>query len=188
MENYAMNYKEGKRNFTVADIEALPEGERAELIDGEMFMMASPTMTHQRISRKLMVSIDEYIRSKGGDCEVFAAPFSLFPDESGRNYLEPDLAVLCHPDIMDNKGIHGGPDLVIEIVSPSSRFMDYLRKLNVYDRIGVREYWIVDPETQRVTVYGLEQQTVSQYDFSDDIPVGIYEDLTISLRGITAIE
>lgn len=89
---------------------------------------------------------------------------------------------------MDNKGIHGAPDLVIEIVSPSSRFMDYLRKLNVYDRIGVREYWIVDPETQRVTVYGLEQQTVSQYDFSDDIPVGIYEDLTISLRGITAIE
>ena len=95
MENYAMNYEKEKKIYTVADIEALPEGERAELIDGEMFMMASPTMTHQRISRKLMVSIDEYIRSKGGDCEVFAAPFSLFPDESGRNYLEPDLAVLC---------------------------------------------------------------------------------------------
>ena len=59
MENYAMNYEEGKKIYTVADIEALPEGEHAELIDGEMFMMASPTMTHQRISRKLMVSIDE---------------------------------------------------------------------------------------------------------------------------------
>ena len=183
-----MSHEVVQKNYTITDIEALPEGERAELIDGEMFMMASPTMTHQRISMHLSISFVDYIRSKGGDCEVFAAPFSLFPDESGHNYLEPDLAVLCHPDIMDNKGIHGAHDLVIEIVSPSSRFMDYLRKLNVYDRIGVREYWIVDPETQRVTVYGLEQQTVSQYDFSDDIPVGIYEDLTISLRGITAIE
>ena len=183
-----MSHEVVQKNYTITDIEALPEGERAELINGEMFMMASPTMTHQRISMHLSISFVDYIRSKGGDCEVFAAPFSLFPDESGRNYLEPNLAVLCHPDIMDNKGIHGAPDLVIEIVSPSSRFMDYLRKLNVYDRIGVREYWIVDPESQRVTVYGLEQQTVSQYDFSDDIPVGIIEDLTISLRGITAIE
>ena len=140
-----MNCKEGKKYYTIEDIEALPEGERAELIDGEMFMMASPTMTHQRISRHLCVNLVGYIQNKNVAGEVFAAPFALFPDERGLNYLEPDIVVLCNPDIMDNKGIHGGPDLVIEIVSPSSRFMDYLRTLNVYDRIGVREYWIVDP-------------------------------------------
>ena len=98
------------------------------------------------------------------------------------------IAVLCLPDKLDNRGIHGGPDLVIEIVSPSSKYMDYMRKLSVYDKAGVREYWIVVPLTKTVTVYGLAAHTVTQYTFTDDIPVGIYKDLSITLRDIEIIE
>lgn len=182
MENFAMMVPVDKKTYTIADIEALPEGERAELIDGEMFMMATPTITHQRISRNLLVDISNYIAGKGGSCEPFAAPFSMFPDESGRNYLEPDLAVVCNPEIIDDKGIHGAPDWVIEIVSPSSKYMDYFRKGYIYEKAGVREYWIVDPGKNIVTIYGLQAQTVEQYSFSDEIPVGIYEDLKLQIR------
>lgn len=182
MENFAMLADEEKKTYTIADIEALPEGERAELINGEMFMMATPSITHQRISGNLFFDIKDYIRSKGGSCEPFCAPFSVFPDESGHNYFEPDLAVVCHPEIIDDKGIHGGPDWVIEIVSPSSKYMDYVRKLSAYENAGVREYWIVDPGTCNVTVYGLEAHTVEQYTFDDEIPAGIYEDLKIRIK------
>ena len=178
MEIFAMS------KHTVAEIEALPDGERAELIDGEMYMMATPSMIHQRISMFLSNTLYSYIKNKGGNCEVFAAPFAVYPDESGYNYLEPDVLVICHPDNLDNKGVHGGPDLVIEIVSPSSKYMDYMRKLKVYERIGVREYWIVDPNLQRVTVYNFENGIVGHYSFTDDIPVGIYEDLNISLKDV----
>lgn len=178
MENFAMI------KHTVAEIEALPDGERAELIDGEMYMMATPSMIHQRISMFLSNTLYNYIKNKGGNCEVFAAPFAVYPDESGFNYLEPDVLVICHPDILDNKGIHGGPDLVIEIVSPSSKYMDYMRKLKVYEHCGVREYWVVDPGPQRVIVYSFEKGTVEHFSFADDIPVGIYEDLNLSLRDV----
>lgn len=182
MENFAMLADESKKNRTITDIEALPEGERAELIDGEMFMMATPSITHQRISRNLFMDISNYISSKGGSCEPFYAPFSVFPDESGINYLEPDLAVVCNPEIIDDKGIHGGPDWVIEIVSPSSKYMDYVRKLSAYEKAGVREYWIVDPDKRIVTVYGLQSQSVEQYSFDEDIPAGIYGDLVLRIR------
>ncbi len=178
MENYAMI------KHTVAEIEALPDRERAELIDGEMYMMATPSMIHQRISMFLSTTLYNYINSRKGNCEVFAAPFAVYPDESGYNYLEPDVLVICHPDNLDNKGCHGGPNLVVEIVSPSSKYMDYMRKLMVYEHCGVREYWIVDPELQLVTVYNFEKSIVGQYSFIEDIPVAIYTDLNINLKDV----
>lgn len=82
---------------------------------------------------------------------------------------------------LDEKGCHGAPDWVIEVVSPSSRSRDYMEKLFKYRTAGVREYWIVDPEKQRVMVYWFEQDIVEQYDFGTDIPVGIYEGFHINL-------
>ena len=171
---------EGKKTYTVADIEALPEGERAELIDGEMFMMASPMFTHQDLLRWLLVRIDRYITGKGGVCQVMPAPFAVYIANDLYNYVEPDVSVICDRDKIDEKGCHGAPDWIIEIVSPSSKYMDYVRKLIMYQNTGVREYWLVDPGRRCVTVYGFERKEgPEQYSFSDKVKAGIYEEFWI---------
>lgn len=182
--NYAQLRKEecmerkGKTGYTIADIEALPDGERAELIDGEMFMMATPMTVHQRVLVKLIFEIETYIRKNKGNCELLPAPFGVYIKKDDRNYVEPDISVICHEDKLDEKGCHGAPDWVIEIVSPSSRKMDYVRKTTLYQETGVREYWIVDPQKESVTIYKANQWNAPAcHSFSERIQVGIYEDL-----------
>lgn len=114
------------------------------------------------------------IRS-GGECYVFPAPFAVFLSENDKNYVEPDISVICDKNKITEKGCNGAPDWVIEIVSPGSKSMDYFTKLFQYRTAGVREYWIVDPMKQRVTVYFFKKESVEEYSFGDDIPVGIYE-------------
>ena len=84
-----------KKTYTIKDIYALPEGQRAELIDGQMYMMAPPNRIHQRLSHLLDWTIENYIRDKIGDCEVYPAPFSVFLNEDDQNYVEPDISVIC---------------------------------------------------------------------------------------------
>ena len=167
---------------TIDDIYALPDGERAELIDGKIYYMAPPSKTHQRISGRLYQAIANYIDSRDGKCEVYAAPFAVFLNEDDKNYVEPDISVICDQSKLDEKGCHGAPDWLIEIVSSSSRSRDYLAKLFKYRMAGTREYWIVDPEKQMVTVYGFEKDIVEQYNFGEDIPVGIYEGFSIKIE------
>lgn len=125
---------------TVDDIYELPDGERAELIDGEIYYMSPPSWSHQRISRKLHQAIANYIDQNHGMCEALAAPFAVFLDESGSNhYVEPDISVICDLSKLDEKGCHGAPDWVIEIVSPGSKPRDYMTKLFLYRTAGVRE-------------------------------------------------
>lgn len=182
--NYARFRKEGfmeqkgEKGYTIADIEALPDGERAELIDGEMFMMATPMTVHQRILVKLIFEIETFIRNNKGNCELLPAPFGVYIKKDDRNYVEPDISVICHEEKLDEKGCHGAPDWVIEIVSPSSRKMDYVRKTALYQETGVREYWIVDPKKEMVTIYKADQWDIPVcHSFSERIQVGIYEDL-----------
>lgn len=166
-----------ERLYTIEDIEALPEGERAELIDGKMYMMATPTPVHQLLIGFLYSEFRNYTKEK--KCRAILSPFSVYLNETS-NYVEPDLIVICDRDKIDRKGCHGGPDLAIEVVSPSSKRMDYLIKLFKYRTYGVREYWIVDPERARIQVYDLEHDDIQEYTFSDSVPVGIYEgDLVI---------
>lgn len=172
----------GGKSYTVADIEALPEGQYAELIDGEMFMMAAPTSTHQRILVNLLLDIGEYIRKKKGNCEVYPSPYGIYIKDDDRHFVMPDISVICNKNIIEEKGCFGAPDFVIEIVSPSTGHMDYVRKLKLYREAGVREYWIVDPQMKIVTVYDLTHgEKAVEYPFSEKIKVGIYEDLYLSL-------
>lgn len=172
------------RVYTVRDIEALPEGERAELIDGKMYMMATPILTHQDILMWLSARIWSYIEGHGGPCKVLPAPFAVYIKEDEYNYVEPDVIVVCDQDKLDEKGCHGAPDWVVEIVSPSSKTMDYIRKCALYEAAGVREYWIVDPMERNVKVHNFESGTWRQYDFSEQVKAGIYEDLFLDLREI----
>lgn len=169
-----------ERLYTLDDIYNLPDGTRAELIDGQIYYMAPPNRRHQAIARELFTSINSYIKSKDGPCEAFFAPFAVFLNEDDLNYVEPDICVICTPDKLNDKGCMGAPDWIIEIVSPGSRRMDYFIKLFQYRTAGVREYWIVDPEKDRILVYNFESEDTGDYTFADSVKAGIYDDLSVS--------
>ncbi|MDD7641161.1 MAG: Uma2 family endonuclease [bacterium] len=170
--------------YTTDDIYALPDGQRAELIDGQIYYMAPPSRTHQRIILALSRIIAEYIESNNGSCEVDIAPFAVFLNEDDKNYVEPDISVICDKRKLTDKGCTGAPDWIIEIVSPGSRRMDYSVKLFKYRTAGVREYWIVDPEKNRITVYDLEHDDMNEYAFTDIVKAGIYPDLFINFSSL----
>ena len=148
------------KEYTIDDIYALPDGQRAELVDGQMYMMAPPSRRHQQILLSLGRKIADYIDRKGGSCEVDIAPFAVFLNADDRNYVEPDISVIC------------------------SRRMDYYTKLFKYRTAGVREYWIVDPEKSRITVYSFESDDTAEYTFSEAVKAGIYDDLQIDFSSI----
>ena len=164
---------------TTDDIYALPEGTRAELIDGQIYYMAPPTRRHQEIAGALYRKIADYIDSRKGACKTYIAPFAVFLNEDDKNYVEPDISVICNLNKLTDKGCVGAPDWIIEIVSPGSRRMDYFTKLFKYRTACVREYWLVDPDKNRITVYNFEIEDTSEYSFSDSVTSGIYPDLFI---------
>ncbi len=175
-----------KNDYTIDDIYALPEGQRAELIDGQIYNMAPPNTRHQMLVSGLTITIGNYIRSKAGNCKIFPAPFAVFLNKDDRNYVEPDISVICDRDKLNDKGCNGAPDWIIEIVSPSTERVDYGIKLFKYRSAGVREYWIVNPRTSIVNVFDLENEKEScQYSFDDAAPVCIYDDLSIRISDFT---
>lgn len=173
--------------YTEADYYNLPEEVRAELIDGQIYYQAAPSRVHQKILSELHITIGNYIRSKGGSCEVYPAPFAVKLQEDRETIVEPDISIICDRDKLTDKGCTGAPDWIIEIVSPGNSSNDYIRKLNLYADAGVREYWIVNPMEQSVYVYHFEQDNfkTKAYTFQDKIKVNIYDDLWISFQEIT---
>lgn len=167
---------------TIEDIYTLPDGLRAELIEGRIYYMAPPNTRHQKIVSDLHYQIKDFICKNNGECEVFPAPFAVFLNRDDANYVEPDLTVICDERKITDKGCNGAPDWVIEIVSPSSRAMDYFTKLFKYRASGVREYWIVDPIKEMVMAYRFEKETMEEYSFGEDVPVGIYEGFSIKAQ------
>lgn len=168
--------------YTSKDYWALPEGERAELIDGQLYAMAPPSFKHQKLISEFTQAIGTYIKSHRGDCEVIPAPFAVNLDTDDKDWVEPDISVICDKNKLTDRGYCGAPDWVIEIVSPRSRKMDYNKKTFLYSEAGVREYWVVDPEKERTTIYHFEEDaapTISPFD--QDLVVGIYGDLTINI-------
>ena len=175
--------RKGKWQYTIADIEALPEGVRAELIDGELFVrLKTPETIHQDILMGLSFQVEFYIQKKKGKCHVFPAPFGVRIKNDIHNYVEPDITLICDDEKLERNGCHGAPDFVVEIVSPSNRKMDYVRKLALYRETGVREYWIVDPKHEQVTVYDLEHEKEPVlHSFTERIRVGVYDDLYLDV-------
>ncbi len=171
--------------YTIDDIYALPDGERAELIDGQIYMMAPPNTRHQNLVSEFTITIGNYIRLKGGNCKVFPAPFAVFLNKDDLNYVEPDISVICDKGKLNEKGCDGAPDWIIEIISPSTSRMDYGIKLFKYRTAGVREYWIVNPSMRTVNVYDFENDAgTTQYSFDDKIPVCIYKDFNICISDL----
>lgn len=171
--------------YTSEDYWNLPEGTRAELIDGKLYDMAPPSRFHQQLVMELAGTIREYIKKNHGKCQVYPAPFAVNLDADDKDWVEPDISVICDPNKLTDRGCSGAPDLIIEIVSPSSRKMDYNFKNAIYSKTDVREYWIVDPLKERVTVYYYEEDAAPTiYTFMQPITVGIYKDLTITIADL----
>ena len=147
-----------KMPFTYADYLADVSNDRYELLDGKIVMQAAPSSVHQEISMELSRQFANYLVGK--KCRVYHAPFDvrLFEKEGDSpnnvyTVFQPDISVVCDRKKIDNRGCKGAPDLVIEILSPSTAGRDWISKLNQYRKAGVREYWIVDPENQSVMVF-----------------------------------
>lgn len=175
-----------KTYYTIDDIYALPEGQRAELIDGELFMMAPPSTRHQVISGWLFNQIYNFIDQNQGKCSVFNAPFAVYLTADNEKYFEPDISVICDPDKIDDKGCQGAPDWIIEIVSPASRAMDYYTKLSEYKKAGVKEYWIVDPTKKIVMVYNLrDEEPPVIYPMTSKIKPLLYANLEIDFSKLS---
>lgn len=170
--------------YTIDDIYHLPDGQRAELIDGELYLMAAPGRLHQELVHFLDRTIGNYIQRKNGSCKIYPAPFAVFLNANNEIYLEPDISIICDKSKLTNEGCKGAPDWIIEISSPSSRSMDYNKKLFKYRNAGVREYWIVDYERNLITVYHFEHDEMADYSFSDKVKAGIFEDLEIDFSEV----
>lgn len=175
-----------KQRCTVEEFYCMPEDIRAELINGELYYMATPNRIHQKLAMELSTFINYYIKSKKGGCEVYAAPFGVQLRENEDTIVEPDISVICDKSKLNRHGCLGAPDWIIEIVSPSNAKHDYFVKLNLYINAGVREYWIVDPQNADIHVYTLEPEkfNVKSYSFHDTVKAGIYDDLFIDFAGI----
>ena len=165
-----------KELYTSDDYWNLPEGERAELINGQFYAMAPPSRIHQELVMELSATLRDYIKSHGGNCKVYPSPFAVNLDAEDKNWVEPDISVICDKSKLTDRGCSGAPDLIVEIVSPSSRKMDYVWKAGLYMDAGVREYWIVDPKRETVLCYFFEGEDYPQmYTFDAIIPVMIYD-------------
>lgn len=171
--------------YTTEDIYALPDGQRAELIDGRIYDMAPPSFRHQKILMELSAAIHRHIKSHGGNCEVLPAPFAVFLNKDDLNYVEPDISVVCDKSKLDDKGCNGAPDWVIEIASPGSSRVDYGIKLFKYRSAGVREYWIVNPKTYTINLFDFENNAKSgQFGFDEDVPVCIFDGFLINISDL----
>lgn len=167
--------------YTAEDYYALPENVRAELIDGVLiYNQAAPNTRHQRLVSELNGEIRNYIKSNGGNCKVLPAPFCVKLWKLRDTIVEPDISVICDESILTDRGCEGAPDWIIEITSPSNPKHDYIKKLNLYEEAGVREYWIVDPMAERVLVYTFDDEFhIMNFTFQNKIKVHIYDDLEI---------
>ena len=180
--------------YTLADVLNWDEQERIELIDGVPVMMAPPVRIHQEISGELFKQIAIYLEGK--KCRVYAAPFAvrLFERQGDHpgdvwTMVEPDISVVCDPGKLDDIGCKGAPDFIIEILSPSTARHDRITKFNLYQRAGVREYWIVDPVEKLVQVFVLEdgRYTYTVFDATKDkLHVSVLRNCVLDLSEVVS--
>ena len=181
------------------------ENTRYELIDGQIYMMSAPSSNHMELSRFLYNIIYEHM--KGSACDVYYAAYDVFlvsrlPGSKTKkidknrcgDVVQPDLFILCDKDKLKADGVHGAPDLVIEIVSKSSIRLDYADKLTAYINLGVKEYWVVDPLKKKILIYQVTKDKkindllLYHYIFSDTVESKIFPSLFVDFSRFIFIE
>lgn len=169
------NVYDRQGNYSIDDFYALSEEQRGELIDGVIYDMGSPSVTHQMIAQEIFARLREYVRKNEGPCMPFMAPLDVQLNCDNRTIVEPDVMIVCDKSKITSKRIFGAPDFIIEILSKSTRRKDLTLKLYKYADAGVREYWIIDPDSLLIVVYDLEHDACPVlYNFSSQVPVKIW--------------
>ena len=186
-----LDLDESKR-YTYADYLTWLDDKRRELINGFIHLMSGPVRRHGRASYKLTLKIGNYIEENKGKCHVYQAPFDVrlplhgsSDDDKIYDVVQPDICVICDLSKLDDKGCVGAPDLIVEVLSPSTLKKDWNYKFNLYEKAGVREYWIVDPQTKTANVFLLQSDgnydDGTVYESGQKAPVSIFEGLEIVL-------
>jgi len=186
MGEVALNPEE---RFKYKDLKTWPEDERWELIHGVPFRMQAPRIVHQRVLVKLLTQLGNWFEGK--TCEPFVAPvdvlFRDYPDQDEDEVdtvVEPDLLIVCDPELVKDNGVHGAPDWVLEILSPSTTWRDQTEKRTLYERHGVKEYWVLNPDTLDLTIFRLIEgrfQTPEGASLKAPVAVGLFPGLELSL-------
>lgn len=188
----ALNLDMTKR-YTYADYLTWIDEKRRELIDGFIHLMSAPSTIHARISFNWVLWVGSFFKKRKGKCEIYYAPFDvrlpndgIKKDDKIYDVVQPDICVICDSSKVDDRGCIGAPDLIVEILSSSTAKMDWDKKFNLYERAGVREYWIVDPKVKTVHIFLLQPN--GKYDLgkaykcTDKAPVHIFEGLVMDLK------
>lgn len=180
------------KKYTYGDYLKWDDKERWEIIDGMPMMQAAPTWQHQSVSGQLLKQVLSYLDGKS--CQAFAAPFDLrIPNEEEKDedttlVVQPDILIVCDKKGLKGTGYYGIPDMIIEITSPSTAKIDKIFKFNHYEKAGVREYWIVEPDTKLINVFTLQDNKrygrPDVYSETDNIKVSIFSDMTIDLLSV----
>ena len=181
------------KTYNYKDYMLYDENEKIEIIDGKVYNMSpAPSRIHQKIIMELSAEIRNYIKANNGSCEVYPAPFDVILKnddqniEDSKNIVQPDISVICDESKLTDNGCTGSPDMIIEVVSPYNPNNDFIRKLNLYDKYKVKEYWIVNPMKRNILVYKLDDKgsygMPDIYTFQDTVKVGIYDELQIDFN------
>lgn len=176
-----------EKHYTHSDYLTWDDDSRYELIDGVPYMMSpAPSRVHQSVSSNLHLQLASFL--KGKPCRVYHAPFDvrLNADTYDDTVVQPDLLVVCDRSKLDDKGCVGAPDIVVEILSPSTARHDRLVKFQIYQKAGVREYWLIDPDTKTLQVCILEdgKYITTMYGDTDTVHVHVLEGCAISLSDV----
>ena len=196
----AIAIQNNDQKYTYADYLTWNDGQRWELIEGEAYLLQgavglapAPSRFHQRLSTKLIRQIDAYLKDK--PCELYHAPFDVRLSEQSQasdNYIDtvvqPDLLVVCDKAKLDDRGCNGAPDLVIEITSPSTAKMDLTIKFDLYEKHGVKEYWIIHPAEHTLLVYKRSEDgkygAADRYAGDGKVLVPLLGDLVVDLAEV----
>lgn len=170
-------------------LEITKDIERAEFIDGEIILQATPTLQHQNIIGNLLFEFKKYF--KGKICKPFIAPFDIILKKENEEIkrVQPDLFILCDDFDISKNEFYGVPTLIVEVVSPSNASDDYIKKLNLYMKFGVKEYWIISPKNQNVHIFVFNKETKTYNEpivyFKDDIVNStLFDGLSMELKSI----
>jgi len=174
------------KKYTYSDYIEWDDDKRWELIDGAAYMMSAPNRMHQKLLGNLHVQFYNFL--KGKSCEVYLSPFDvrLNADTVDDTVVQPDLVIVCDQTKLNDAGGIGAPDMVVEILSPSTARYDRNTKFNAYLKSGIREYWIIDPETKSLAVHILNDDNYITHPYTDEetAPVHALEGCTINLSKV----
>lgn len=176
------------KRYTYEEFLEISKDRRAEFIDGEIHLLASPSIEHQRIIGSLYRALSNYFDGK--KCEVILSPYDInFLEGEIKHTVQPDISIICDKSKFTSSGYYGVPELIIEVLSPSDSSWDYVKKMDLYSRFRVGEYWIVSPKNSNIQVFLLNEELgvykePLTYSKGDIIKSKVFDELSIELKNI----